>query len=142
MVSEFIPPQNDFYKQAARLSVWSKSDMEGFIVDGNSESDESADVSIRRLSDNSSFAGKSQRSSRNSIASMSKGSFSSQGSKGIRNFLGNKFMKRANSIKKQETKGLSSNTLHVPGQPKQFSGIKAAAGGESTIIEDMDSDID
>jgi hypothetical protein len=60
MVSEFKPPANDFCNRAARLSVWSRSDVEGFIVDGHSSSDEgSDDVSIRRLSDNDSFAAKS-----------------------------------------------------------------------------------
>ena len=40
------------------------------------------------------------RSGKNSIAGMSRGSFSSQGSKGIRNFLGGKFKKRQESMKK------------------------------------------
>lgn len=95
--SMFNPPANDFYKKAARLSVWSKSDADQFIIDGHSSSDESSEGSVRRLSDNSSFNG-SQRSASNSIAGLSKGSFTSQGSKGIRNFLGGKFHKRAKSI--------------------------------------------
>ena len=57
---------------------------------------------MRRLSDNDSFGGQSQRSRTNSIAGMSKGSMSSTGSRGIRNFLGKNFTKRANSIKKVE----------------------------------------
>ena len=97
---DWAPPANDFYNRAARLSVWSRSDDEGEqgvqIIDGHS-SENSADVSIRRLSDNDSFAG-SQRSRNNSIAGMSRGSMNSSGSKGIRNFLGSKFNKRANSI--------------------------------------------
>jgi len=97
MMSEIKPPANDFYKSAARLSIWSKSDIDG-IIDGQSESDNSNDVSIRRLSDNDSFTGRSQRSSNNSIAGMSRGSMSSTGSKGIRNFLGGKFAKRKESI--------------------------------------------
>ena len=58
MMSIFAPPANDFYNRAARLSIWSKSDCDDFIIDNaNSGSDESADVSIKRLSDNESFAG-------------------------------------------------------------------------------------
>ena len=83
----FEPPSNVLFNRAARLSVWSRSDVEGMIIDGHS-SDASDDVSIKRLSDNESFTG---RSSRNSIANMSRGSMSSSGSKGIRNFLGGKF---------------------------------------------------
>lgn len=38
MMSEFQPPANDFYNRAARLSVWSRSDVpDDFIVDGHSE---------------------------------------------------------------------------------------------------------
>lgn len=98
MVSEFQPPANDFYNRARQLSVWSKSEIEDFIVDGHSSEDqsESDDVSIRRLSDNDSFAGKSQ----SSMAGLSRGSMSSTGSKGIRNFLGGKFAKRAETLKK------------------------------------------
>ena len=106
-MSDFNPPANDFFTRAQRLSVWSRSssgngETNVQIVDGES-SDQSADVSIRRLSDDGSFAGRSQRSHNNSIAGMSRGSFSSQGSKGIRNFLGGKFKKRAENIKKAET---------------------------------------
>ena len=115
MISEFKPPANDFFhNRAARLSCWSKTDaddienLQAQIIDGDS-SEQSADVSIRRLSDNDSFAGKSQRSASNSIAGMSRGSFSSQGSKGIRNFLGSKFKKRSESIKKVESKPASSS---------------------------------
>ena len=61
MMSVFKPPENDFYNRAARLSCWSKSDADNLFVDGQSESDESNDVSIRRLSDDGSFDG-SQRS--------------------------------------------------------------------------------
>ena len=60
MMIDFAPPANDFYNRAARLSIWSKSDVDDFILDANkndSASDESADVSIKRLSDNESFAG-------------------------------------------------------------------------------------
>lgn len=63
------------------------------FVDGNS-SDGSADVSIKRLSEDDSFGIGSMRSGQNSIAGMSRGSFTSQGSRGIRNFLGGKFAKR------------------------------------------------
>ena len=98
MMDVFRPPENDFYNRAARLSCWSKSDADNLFIDGESESDESNDVSIRRLSADDSFD-KSQRSHSNSIAGMSRGSFSSSGSKGIRNILGSKFSKRANSIK-------------------------------------------
>lgn len=98
MMSEFQPPANDFYNRAARLSVWSRSDVEDFIVDGHSEDQSDSSGSVRRLSDNDSFAG---RSNNNSMAGLSRGSMSSTGSKGIRNFLGGKFAKRAESIKKQ-----------------------------------------
>lgn len=54
----FEPPSNDLFNRAARLSVWSRSDVEGMIVDGHS-SDGSDDVSIKRLSDNESFTGRS-----------------------------------------------------------------------------------
>ena len=60
MMIDFAPPANDFYNRAARLSIWSKSDVDDFILDANkndSASDESADVSIKRLSDNESFTG-------------------------------------------------------------------------------------
>ena len=35
--SMFNPPANDFYNKAARLSLWSKSDAEAFLVDGKSD---------------------------------------------------------------------------------------------------------
>ena len=96
LISEFVPPANDFYNQAARLSCWSRSMAGGeeevgapVILDGHS-SDGSNDVSIRKLSDNDSFNG-SQRSGANSIAGLSRGSASSAGGRGIRNFLGSKF---------------------------------------------------
>lgn len=34
--SMFNPPANDFYNKAARLSLWSKSDVDGFLIDGKS----------------------------------------------------------------------------------------------------------
>ena len=104
-VSEFNPPANEFYKQAAKLSVWGDSDMDGLIVDGSSS--ESSGGSVRRISDGGSFAG-SMRSGKNSIAGMSRGSMSSTGSKGIRNFLGGKFKKRAESIQNKERPSANS----------------------------------
>ena len=56
---------------------------------------------MHRLGADSSFNG-SQRSASNSIAGLSRGSMSSTGSKGIRNFLGGKFKKRAEEINKLE----------------------------------------
>ena len=73
---------------------------------------------------------------------MSRGSMTSSGSKGIRNFLGGKFQKRAASISKAADKK-SAPGFMVPGQSKAFGG--GAAKGQdfdSTILEDMDSDID
>lgn len=57
----FEPPSNDLFNRAARLSVWSRSDVEGMMVDGHSSggSDDSDDVSIKRLSDGDSFTGRS-----------------------------------------------------------------------------------
>ena len=60
MMSEFAPPANDFYNKAARLSIWSKSDVDDFMLEANkndSGSDQSADVSIKRLDDDESFTG-------------------------------------------------------------------------------------
>mmetsp|Transcript_44174 Transcript_44174/g.58632 ORF Transcript_44174/g.58632 Transcript_44174/m.58632 type:complete len:184 (+) Transcript_44174:1647-2198(+) len=155
LISEFKPPGNDFfYDRAARLSCWSKQDADDLqeqiqIIDGHS-SDQSADVSIRRLSDADSFTGKSQRSNSNSIAGMSRGSFSSQGSKGIRNFLGSKFQKRKETIKKAENLA-ASQKLASSGRAKAFTvpGQAAIMGTKSSqlpkgevILEDIDSDID
>ena len=164
MLSEFKPPANDFFhNRAARLSCWSKTDaddlenLQAQIIDGDS-SDQSADVSIRRLSDADSFAGKSQRSASNSIAGMSRGSFSSQGSKGIRNFLGSKFKKRSESIKKVDSKPASSSLAQsqklgkvtaqrtsafaVPGM-NHIMGTKTTELPKGEIImEDIDSDLE
>lgn len=80
---------------------------------------------------------------------MSRGSKNSQGSRGIRNFLGSKFKKRAESISKKENNTLGksqrvggSAALIMPGQPLPMGGkgVKAQFG-ENTIMEDMDSDI-
>ena len=103
MMSEFAPPANDFYNKAARLSIWERDDSSNGaqnvqIVDGHS-SDQSDDVSVKRLSDNDSFG----KRSNNSMAGLSRGSFTSTGSKGIRNFLGSKFNKRADKINKLAT---------------------------------------
>lgn len=60
-MSEFIPPVNDFYNKAAKLSMWDRSDSNDEnvqIVDGFS-SEESSGLSIKRLSENDSFAGRS-----------------------------------------------------------------------------------
>ena len=117
MMSVFAPPANDFYDKVNRLSCWSKSDVGDFIVDGHSSEDSNSDdCDVKRLSDDDSFTGKSQRSSQNSIAGMSRGSMSSTGSKGIRNILGSKFAKRKNTITKQEKKKVSAGTgLLMPG---------------------------
>ena len=80
---------------------------------------------------------------------MSKGSKNSQGSRGIRNFLGNNFKKRAESIKKKENNALgksqrvgASKGLMMPGQSMPMGGLGAMPEmGPSTIMEDMDSDI-
>ena len=82
---------------------------------------------------------------------MSRGSKNSQGSRGIRNFLGDKFKKRAESIKKQESGntlgrsqrvGGGSNALMMPGQsgPMGKLGSKPEFG-TAAIMEDIDSDI-
>ena len=137
----FMPPSNDFFNRAAKLSVWSGSIADVLMVDGNSsDPSDSDDVSIKRLSDNDSF-GKSQRSHTNSIAGMSRGSMSSTGSKGIRNLLGGKFAKRANSINKVETKAKKGPGYMVPGQSKPMGYVKDELR-DNTILEDMDSDID
>ena len=120
------------------------------IVDGYS-SEASDDCDIKRLSHGDSFDGRSQRSRTNSIAGMSRGSKNSQGSRGIRNFLGDKFKKRAESIKKQESGntlgksqrlGGGSSALMMPGQsgPMGKLGSKPEFG-TAAIMEDIDSDI-
>ena len=141
MMSVFAPPANDFYNKVNRLSIWSKSDVDDFIIDGHS-SEASDDCDIKRISDEDSFTGRSQRSSQNSIAGMSRGSMSSTGSKGIRNILGSKFVKRANTINKKEPAKVSGGSgLLMPGQSKPM-GVMGGKDRDNTIIEDIDSDCD
>ena len=105
---------------------------------------QSDDVSVKRLSDGDSFGKGSMRSGQNSIAGMSRGSFTSQGSKGIRNFLGSKFNKRAMSISKQEAKKQepAKSSLYMPGQTNPMGSAMKGQIRDNTILEDQDSELD